>query len=280
VTIADGTGAPLPLDASGYPHSAIGNAFTFTGQQLEESTELYFFHARYYHAALGRFLQRDPMATPPEDNFYAYVNGQPTKALDPLGLYVIKGKCDKIGPFDLDLNKFFKRFKIDLPLEASISVSAKICACCETTTDKRDIIVSGTVSGKATTPTVDVSVPFTIWIIPMTVEIQGNLTGSVSITGEYNGCSGVDRLSGGGSICADLKGSLQAGVKYANVGVYGSVEACVNAKASGSAKHAKAEIWGTGSGEIGVWATLAWKKWEKVLLSGSASSPHTVVVLW
>ncbi len=45
-------GAPSQL-------SAIGNRYYFTGREFDSETELYYFRARYYSPAIGRFLQRD-----------------------------------------------------------------------------------------------------------------------------------------------------------------------------------------------------------------------------
>ena len=38
----------------------MGPLFRYTGQILDEETELYYYKARYYSPALGRFLQTDP----------------------------------------------------------------------------------------------------------------------------------------------------------------------------------------------------------------------------
>ena len=76
---------PLALNAWGTPHSALGNLYLFTGRQLDEETGLYFYRARYYDAAKGRFLQRDPFGYVSGMNLYEYVDGRPTFATDPKG---------------------------------------------------------------------------------------------------------------------------------------------------------------------------------------------------
>jgi RHS repeat-associated protein len=51
-------------DAYGSPTtlvSAIGNPYLFTGRQFDTETSDYFYRARYYDPAKGRFLQQDPL---------------------------------------------------------------------------------------------------------------------------------------------------------------------------------------------------------------------------
>ena len=62
-------------------------AHKFTGQRLDASTGLYFYHARYYDASLGRFISPDPFVQDPGDpqtlNRYAYVRNNPVNLVDP-----------------------------------------------------------------------------------------------------------------------------------------------------------------------------------------------------
>jgi RHS repeat-associated protein len=62
VTITDGAGGVQPPNSWGTAHSAIGNLFTFQGQQADEETGLFYFGYRFYSPLLGRFLCRDPFA--------------------------------------------------------------------------------------------------------------------------------------------------------------------------------------------------------------------------
>lgn len=67
----------------------ITNPFAYTGRELDP-TGLYYFRARYYDPALGRFLANDsasaPLDEPLELNPYLYVRNNPLGAVDPLGL--------------------------------------------------------------------------------------------------------------------------------------------------------------------------------------------------
>ena len=85
VTVTDGAFNPIAPNAWGTPHSAIGNPWTFTGRQFEEETGLYFYRARTYDPAKGRFLQRDALEYVDAMNLYQYALGNPTTFVDPTG---------------------------------------------------------------------------------------------------------------------------------------------------------------------------------------------------
>jgi RHS repeat-associated protein len=61
----------------------------FTGQRLDPETGLHFYQARYYDAALGRFISADTIVQAPSDpqtlNRYSYVRNNPLRYVDPSG---------------------------------------------------------------------------------------------------------------------------------------------------------------------------------------------------
>jgi RHS repeat-associated protein len=64
-----------------------GDRFKFAGMQYDSTTGLYYDHARYYDAAIGRFVSQDPMGFSAGDtNLYRYVDNEPTDAVDLSGL--------------------------------------------------------------------------------------------------------------------------------------------------------------------------------------------------
>jgi RHS repeat-associated protein len=89
--VMDGSYNPLPLNAWGTPHSAVGNSYLFTGRQLDEESGIYYYRARYYDPAEGRFIQRDPLDYVDGPNLYEYVRSEPTRLTDPTGLHYIAG---------------------------------------------------------------------------------------------------------------------------------------------------------------------------------------------
>jgi RHS repeat-associated protein len=60
--------------------------YTYTGRELDSESGLYYYRARYYDAAIGRFLQQDPLGFANGDpNLYAYVEDNPLNFTDPDG---------------------------------------------------------------------------------------------------------------------------------------------------------------------------------------------------
>jgi RHS repeat-associated protein len=61
----------------------------YTGQELDDSTDLYFYGARYYDAGVGKFITPDTVVQAPYDphtlNRYSYVRNNPLKYTDPSG---------------------------------------------------------------------------------------------------------------------------------------------------------------------------------------------------
>lgn len=70
----------------GEPNVTTGSRFRYTGQQLIGQLNLYYYKARFYSPAIGRFLQTDPIGTADDMNLYAYVGNNPINATDPMGL--------------------------------------------------------------------------------------------------------------------------------------------------------------------------------------------------
>ena len=61
---------------------SLANPFTYTAREYDSNSELYYYRARYYDAAVGRFLSRDPIMS---FNFYPYVENNPINSVDPSG---------------------------------------------------------------------------------------------------------------------------------------------------------------------------------------------------
>jgi RHS repeat-associated protein len=67
--------------------SAEADRFMFAGMEYDSTTGLYFDHARYYDAAIGRFIGQDPEGFNAGDtNLYRYVFNDVTSNRDPSGL--------------------------------------------------------------------------------------------------------------------------------------------------------------------------------------------------
>ena len=74
--------------------------FTYTGQEFDLETGLYFYDARYYDPDTGRFLAEDPLAFAGGDaNLYRYAGNNPVTFVDPTGLSTARPTSSITGGF-------------------------------------------------------------------------------------------------------------------------------------------------------------------------------------
>ena len=93
---ADGTKAAemryMPWGEQRYASGTTPTSFRFTGQRQESSLGLYFYGARWYDPALGRFTSPDTIIPQQQGvqawDRYAYTNNNPVKYTDPSGYSV------------------------------------------------------------------------------------------------------------------------------------------------------------------------------------------------
>ena len=75
-----------PFGATTASGASSANSYKFTSRE-DDGTGLYYYRARYYHPALGRFVSEDPIEYAGGDyNLFAYGQNSPLYIIDPLGL--------------------------------------------------------------------------------------------------------------------------------------------------------------------------------------------------
>jgi len=155
--------------------SDIGNEYLYTGRRRDPETGLQLNRNRFYHAPLGRWVNRDPIGYEGSEwNLYEYVGGMPTRFVDPSGF----------------------QFYTPYPPGTGLPPMAPI-ECCEKNwestgfTSRRECILS--LLGNANEPVCEILIIGGIagcFYPPLGVGIAGGLAGQYAIADAWcNGCA-------------------------------------------------------------------------------------------
>ena len=96
----------LPYGGVRWTDGTMPTDYSFTGQKLDASTGLHYYHARYYSSFAGRFVSADTVVPEPGNpqawNRFTYVKNSPLKYIDPSGHREIECNpgepgCDRNG---------------------------------------------------------------------------------------------------------------------------------------------------------------------------------------
>ncbi|MFH1492917.1 MAG: FG-GAP-like repeat-containing protein [Candidatus Omnitrophota bacterium] len=120
--LTDSTGIVVPTylyDSFGNIKAKTGsliNPYTYTGRELDLESGFYYYRARYYDAAIGRFLQEDPvsgiMISPQTLNLYPCVSNNPINFIDPFGFYRQRSWLDRFSYYYWQYNYPHYKFYI------------------------------------------------------------------------------------------------------------------------------------------------------------------------
>ena len=90
---------------------SLTNPFRYTAREFDAETGVEYYRARYYDPGTGRFLSEDPLRWVSDNNFYSYVDNDPTVLTDPFGLWTCVGAktvCDFTPEMNEALDKLEK----------------------------------------------------------------------------------------------------------------------------------------------------------------------------
>jgi RHS repeat-associated protein len=91
---------------------SLTNPFQYTARESDAETGLYYYRARYYDPAAGRFLKEDPVRSPLQPNLYKYSRNSPPNRIDssgmtdhpyPPGMWGRHRGCQLVGVLSLTL---------------------------------------------------------------------------------------------------------------------------------------------------------------------------------
>ncbi|MBX3339700.1 MAG: VCBS repeat-containing protein [Nitrospira sp.] len=156
---------------------AIDVAYKYTGKELDSSTNLYYYEARYYDPTLGRFLSADTLVGSPLDpqslNRYSYVHNNPFNFTDPTG--------------HLKIGKFFKNLSQGISSNIGLRITGwLLCPMCMQYIDSatQKYAVAGTLAmGGAVLPGVAGGMAFTSLGGGFFGAIGGGITAGVTAAG-------------------------------------------------------------------------------------------------
>jgi RHS repeat-associated protein len=122
---ADGLGSVTSLtntsgaNAQTYTYDSFGNltassgsltnSFRYTAREFDTETSLYYYRARYYDPAAGRFLSEDPSGFREGVNFYKYGGNNAVNLTDPMGLDNDSEYCRRLAEKIENIRKSIQR---------------------------------------------------------------------------------------------------------------------------------------------------------------------------
>ena len=101
------------FSVKGTQESDVGNEYLYTGRRLDPGTGIYHYRHRYYHAQLGRFVNRDPIGYLGGMNLYLFANCAPIHWTDPFGLDPTVHSAEVSASVVMKMLKEYRQFQPD-----------------------------------------------------------------------------------------------------------------------------------------------------------------------
>jgi RHS repeat-associated protein len=131
---------PWGVPEKGGHRSTATNRFRFTGEEFDDSMDLYYLRARWYDPSVGRFLTKDPIPRFLDHSssltLYVYARNNPLRFLDPTGQTAIEGATPhdrdfiNLGGLSVPQEKlkdpqFFNRLQADISPENRVILPSR-----------------------------------------------------------------------------------------------------------------------------------------------------------
>jgi RHS repeat-associated protein len=211
-------GRPTIRDPNGVvlAASARGNPYLFTGRAYDGESGLYYYRARYYDYATGRFLQPDPTGYGDGLNLYSYCGNNPVMLVDPHGLFqVTLGFAYGVGG-RITIGRNYGRWNVDIALGAGAGgVFKYVPASVEPGPRSEGLRVSNGVELSADLLIRDVEVG-----VSDTLQLVGDSKANIGVHGELAGAVTVPGtpIELSGSVTAAMGGNVEEGTFYTEPG--------------------------------------------------------------
>ena len=147
-------------------NSDVDFRFGYTGREVDEESDLYYYRARYYDPSVGQFISEDPIGFAAGDaNLYGYVGNSPANYVDPSGNNALGNLYDDFLTSDITYNaangldQFLAGFADSATFGASTHIRGGLYGGIATNNHQGGLFRAGQVGGAVTSFAVGTGAP-------------------------------------------------------------------------------------------------------------------------